>query len=128
MNPDRVIGTAVLVTSGPVEWLFYLRVGRNITGIGRDSLPVMPEGGPPPAVPLPAWFPENRPWKYRVEGTRLAVHPSINISNGWWHNDGAWSVDFVPATGAAHADHVRQLISANPALELGHLLNGLATD
>ncbi len=122
MAEDRVVGTAVLVTSGPVQWLYYLRTGVKFNGVGRDELPVMPEDGTPPTVKLPSWFPENRPWRYRIEGDILHVRPSVHIKD-FWHNQGQWDVRFVMATEGTHVDHVRQLLAVNPDLDTSRLLD-----
>lgn len=139
MNPDHVIGTAVLVETESYQWLFYLSVGRNLQGVTWNSLPVLPEGAPQPAEKLPPWFPENRPWRYRIAGETLHVSPSVNLSNGWWHNDGQWSVAFVrapeKATTAELKDNVlprrlailEQLAAVNPDADTARLREAVAS-
>jgi hypothetical protein len=120
LNPhpaDQVIGTAVIVT-GPgtqFEWLQYLYVGRSIEGVSWDELPIIHADAP--AVigeRLPAHFREQRPWRYDVEedhddaSQTIVVSPSINKSNGYWHNEGRWRVRAVRLNGLAHTSSHRQ--------------------
>lgn len=113
MAKDEIIGTAVLCTEGPVQWLYYLRTVAKLDGaISGDELPVMPEEGPPPSQPLPSWFPENRPWRYKIVGDMLHVQPSVHIKD-FFHNEGSWTVKFVRASGVTRFDHYRQLTEVN---------------
>lgn len=120
---DEVIGTAVIV-AGPgsqFEWLQYLYVGRKIVGVSWDELPIL--RSTEPAViseRLPPHFREQRPWRYEVEeyfddgAQRIAVTPSINKADGYWHNEGRWTVRAVRLSGIAHnaANRQRAIITA----------------
>jgi hypothetical protein len=114
---DEIVGTAVLCTTGPIQWLYYVRRTEADGLFSRDELPVMSVSGPAPAEKLPSWFPENRPWKYEIMGDRLQCHPSVHIVNHF-HNAGQWTVKFEIATGATRQDHIKQLQEANPTIEL----------
>lgn len=123
---DKVIGTALIV-SGPgtqYEWLQYLYVGRNVTGVSWDELPMLREDhAGVVGEKLPSHFPENRPWRYRVEARRerdcdILVSPSINKSSGWWHNEGLWRVRAVHLGGIAHTFSGRQRQIINALIEL----------
>jgi hypothetical protein len=123
---DAVIGTSVIV-SGPgtqFEWLWYLYVGRNVTGVSWDELPVLRESAPMPiGEKLPSHFKDQRPWRYRIEAQRqsdcdIVVSPSINKSNGWWHNEGIWRVRAVHLGGIAHTFSGRQRQIINALIEL----------
>jgi hypothetical protein len=123
---DRIIGTAVLADAPDgYQWLHYLRVGTNIDRVGWDSVPVLPDGSPQPEAKLPSHFPENRPWRYTVEGETLRVRPSINMGSDWWHNAGEWTVKFVRATGTVENHHRRQLAEVNSAEDTVRLREAL---
>lgn len=131
-----MIGTAVIVT-GPgteYEWLQYLYSGRNVVGVSWDELPILRADAP--AVigeRLPLHFREQRPWRYEVEeefpdaSQMLVVSPSVNKSDGWWHNEGRWRVRAVRLAGIPHTSSRRQrdifaaLIAHNRAEHIAEL-------
>lgn len=118
---DLVIGVAVLDQRGPYHWLRYLKVGRNFEGTSWDDLPTLPEGAQQPGDKLPRHFPENCPWRYRIDGDTLHVAPSVNVGNDRWHNGTPWSVKFQFARDGDRHVQLVQLIEANDPQHTGRL-------
>ena len=128
MNPDRIIGTAVLrpaKAAGGLHWLYFLKIGKKFDGVSWDSLPVYPLGGPVPTEASPSHFPTPTPWRYTIRGEMLDVTPSVHIF-GFWHNDGQWSVKFVQADhGATNKQCHNKVLELNPEQDLAHMRESL---